>query len=113
MALGYDLARFVNADPTLDAYLEQGLQLPDFILVRKCFDEARAKRAKRRAGRRGWTVKRLDMEVDDSNFHARKNQAFDDNRQAEHERFLQARCRAAPSQSVPAGIRVWEPGAHG
>jgi hypothetical protein len=90
LALGYDLARFVSAEPALDEYLQRGLQLPDFVLVRKCFDESRAKRRKRKHART-WKVKRLDMEVDDANIHARRIKASDEARQADEEQFLQVK----------------------
>lgn len=87
-ALGYDLARFVSADEHLDALQQRGLQLPDFVLVKKDYSEARAKR---RAARRDrpWRVKRLDMELDDNNYHLRKNRAPEAAQELEQERFLQ------------------------
>ena len=90
MALGYDLARFVSADDNLDACVARGFQLPEFLLVKKDFSEARARRRARRRAR-PWKVKRLAMEAEDNNYHLRKNRAPEVAAQAEEERFLEVR----------------------
>jgi nonsense-mediated mRNA decay protein 3 len=90
MALGYDLARFVSADENLDACQHRGFQLPDFLLVKKDYSEARAKRREKRRDR-PWKVKRLDMEADDGNYHLRKNRAPEIAAELEAERFLEVR----------------------
>jgi nonsense-mediated mRNA decay protein 3 len=87
-ALGYDLARFVTADDNLEAYQQRGLQLPDFLLIKKDYSEARAKQRARRRHRQ-WKVKRLDMEADDNNYHLRKNKAPELAREEEQDRFLE------------------------
>lgn len=89
-ALGYDLSRFVSPDENLEALQQRGLQLPDFLLVKKDYSEARAKRRARRRDR-PWRVKRLAMEADDNNYHLRKNRAPEVAQEMEAERFLEAR----------------------
>jgi nonsense-mediated mRNA decay protein 3 len=90
IALGYDLARQVNADASLDGYIQRGYEVPDVLLVRKCFDDARAKRRARQR-ERPWKIKRLDMDLDDSNYHAKKNNAAEAQRMDEMEKFLEVR----------------------
>jgi nonsense-mediated mRNA decay protein 3 len=102
-ALGYDLARFVTSDEHLDAAQQRGLQVPDFVLVRKDYAEARAKRRARRRPR-AWKVKRLDMEAaDENNFHAKRNRAPEAVAQAEAERFMEAR----PASATCAAVTTW------
>ena len=60
-ALGYDLSVTVATSVALDEAVAKGLELPDVILVRKSY---RSKRA-RRAQRRNWELKRLEMEMGD------------------------------------------------
>jgi nonsense-mediated mRNA decay protein 3 len=88
MALGYDLARFVTSDEALEEYVQLGYQVPDFILVKKDFSEARARRRAQRRSR-PWKVRHLQMEAADSNIHARKNKAPALAAAEEEEQFLQ------------------------
>ena len=67
--------------------------MPDFLLVRKDYSEARARQRQRQRAR-PWRVKRLAMEADDNNIHARKNRGPEVAAQAERERFLEVRVYA-------------------
>jgi nonsense-mediated mRNA decay protein 3 len=88
MALGYDLARFVSTDDALEKYVQLGYQVPDFVLVKKDFSEARARRrAQRRV--RPWKVRRLQVEGADDNAHGRKTKASGLSAADEVEQFLQ------------------------
>ena len=57
-ALGYDTGGAALAEPDLDAALARGLTLPDVVLVRKSFEEARRRR-RARGDRRPWVLRRL------------------------------------------------------
>lgn len=87
IALGYDLARSVTVDDSLDAFIKQGYQLPDVVLVKKCFDEVRAKRRAQQRPR-AYKLKHLDMDRDDANHHAKRGQAQQVQRMEDMEQFL-------------------------
>ena len=57
-ALGYDAGGAALAEPDLDAALAKGLTLPDVVLVRKSYEEARRRR-RARGERRPWVLRRL------------------------------------------------------
>ena len=87
IALGYDLARFVTSDDNLEGIITQGYQLPDVVLVKKCFDEVRAKRRAQQKPR-GYKLKHLDMDRDTTNFHVKRGQAQEAQRAEDMEHFL-------------------------
>lgn len=90
IALGYDLARFVTADDSLEGFVNQGYQLPDVVLVRKCFDEVRAKRRAQHKPR-VYKLRQLDMDRDEGNFHVKRGQAQEAQRAEDMEQFLNVR----------------------
>jgi len=57
-ALGYDAGGAALAESDLDAALAKGLTLPDVVLVRKSYEEARRRR-RARGERRPWVLRRL------------------------------------------------------
>jgi nonsense-mediated mRNA decay protein 3 len=57
-ALGYDTGGAALAEPDLDAALAKGLTMPDAVLVRKSYEEARRRR-RAKGERRPWVLKRL------------------------------------------------------
>lgn len=93
IALGYDLARFVTADDNLDKYVSQGYQLPDVVLVKKCFDEVRAKRRAQQRPR-AYKLKHLEMDRDDMNYHVKRGQAQEAQRAEDLETFMNVRVTA-------------------
>lgn len=78
-ALGYDVYAANTNDPELEKY--RNLSLPDVVLVKKSYEE---KRAKRRGKPRPWKLKALDMEIDPSALRQDQDKAA-----KEYERFLE------------------------
>ena len=65
MVLGYGLANTNVNNSDYDAYIGKGVQMPDVVLVKKSYHEKR-KRRQERGAHRGWRLKQLNMEVDQS-----------------------------------------------
>lgn len=82
VALGYDLANAILVNRDLDGYVNRGYTIPDVILVKKCYEQAR-KRRHRKGEARKWRIERLEMEIDDST--KRNNERNED----DEELFLQ------------------------
>ncbi|KAL3651251.1 hypothetical protein CASFOL_004253 [Castilleja foliolosa] len=78
-ALGYDVYGANNNDIELDKY--KGLVLPDVVLVKKSYEE---RRAKKRGKARSWKLKSLSMEVDDAGNGKDNRDKID----SEYEQFL-------------------------
>eukprot|EP00242_Pyramimonas_sp_CCMP2087_P000128 CAMPEP_0198196994 /NCGR_PEP_ID=MMETSP1445-20131203/593_1 /TAXON_ID=36898 /ORGANISM="Pyramimonas sp., Strain CCMP2087" /LENGTH=498 /DNA_ID=CAMNT_0043866123 /DNA_START=578 /DNA_END=2074 /DNA_ORIENTATION=- len=84
LVLGYDLTRANIVDPELEKYRGK-LQLPDVVLVRKSYAEKRRKRrAKGKSAARAWTLKRMDVEAEESN-----KKVDSEKMEAERERFME------------------------
>lgn len=95
VALGYDLARFVNTDDNLEASIRSGYQAPDVVLVKKCFDEVRAKRRAQQRPR-NYKLRQLAKEMEDANnTHAKRAEAAEAQRQEDLEQFMDVRARAS------------------
>ena len=60
-AVGYDLATAAPSDAAFDAACQRGYALPDALLVRKSFAEARRRR-RARGERRPWVLKRMAVD---------------------------------------------------
>jgi nonsense-mediated mRNA decay protein 3 len=94
IALGYDLAGSNATSLDYDALVARGGRVPDVVLVRKSYEDKRARRRQRRAagasgagGSRPWQLKRLPMEVADEGAGPRgRNEAAE---AADRERFLE------------------------
>lgn len=106
VALGYDLARFVTADDNLEAFVNQGYQLPDVVLVRKCFDEVRAKRRAEHR-HRSYKLKHLDMDREDANFHVKRGQVQEAQRAEDLEQFMNVRRLVVRGSAVHARGARW------
>lgn len=78
-ALGYDLYSANNNDIELEKY--KGFVLPDVILIKKSYEE---KRQKKHGKARPWTLKSLNMEVND----AAKGRDYEEKNYSEYEQFL-------------------------
>jgi nonsense-mediated mRNA decay protein 3 len=78
-ALGYDVYGANPNDPELEKYNK--LALPDVVLVKKSYEE---KRARRRGKPRPWKLKALDMEIDPSALRQDPEKAV-----GEYEKFLE------------------------
>ncbi|KAK9863784.1 hypothetical protein WJX84_009015 [Apatococcus fuscideae] len=59
-ALGYDLSTANLVDPELERCVDKGMPLPDVVLVRKSYEEAR-RRQKKRGAKRAWKLKRINQ----------------------------------------------------
>lgn len=79
-ALGYDLFGANTNDMEMDKY--KGLVLPDCLLVKKSYEETRARR---RGKQRNFKLKRLDIEVD----AAGGRKVEEDKRNDEYRKFLE------------------------
>ncbi|KAF3336009.1 60S ribosomal export protein NMD3 [Carex littledalei] len=79
-ALGYDLFGANTNDMEMDKY--KGLVLPECLLVKKSYEETRAKR---RGKQRNFKLKRLEVEVDATN--GRKGE--EDKKNDEYRKFLE------------------------
>ena len=91
VALGYDLARFVNTDDSLEASIRGGYQAPDVVLVKKCFAEVRAKRRAQHRPR-NYKLRQLDKEMEDANnVHVKRAEAAEAQRQEDMEQFMDVR----------------------
>lgn len=91
VALGYDLARFVNTDDSLEASIRNGYEAPDVVLVRKCFDDVRAKRRAQHRPR-NYKLRQLEKElVDADNAHTKRAEASQAQRQEDLEQFMDVR----------------------
>lgn len=64
--LGYDLLHANLVDDAVDLWLERpNAQLPDVVLVRKSYEQRRARR-RARGEKRPWQLKRMDMESEEA-----------------------------------------------
>jgi len=78
-ALGYDVYAANPNNPDLEKY--RNLSLPDVVLVKKSYEE---KRARRRGKPRPWKLKALEMEIDPSALRQDPEKAV-----GEYEKFLE------------------------
>jgi len=83
--LGYDVANANLVDPELEKY--RSLQLPDVVLVRKCYAERRQRRRAKGGSQRVFKLRRMGMEVDPEP-PGRGNQVAE-RRAADEERFME------------------------
>jgi nonsense-mediated mRNA decay protein 3 len=90
IVLGYDLARFVTTDDNLEQCVRNGYQVPDVVLVKKCFDDVRAKRRTQHRPR-NYKLRHLAKEVEDGNVHSKRMQAAEAERREEMEQFMNVR----------------------
>lgn len=91
-AVGYDLATAAPSDAAFDAACQRGYALPDALLVRKSFAEARRRR-RARGERRPWVLKRMAVD---------NNAEADEATDADRARSRTA-ARAAAVAAVDAG----------
>jgi nonsense-mediated mRNA decay protein 3 len=99
VALGYDLARFVNTDDNLEACIRSGYQAPDVVLVKKCFDDVRAKRRAQQRPR-NYKLRLLEKEREDAgNAHAKRMETAEAQRQEDLEQFMNVRLSSLISKA--------------
>ena len=93
IALGYDLSGHVGGNDDLEGYQQRGYQCPDFILVRKSYDEHRQRR-REKGGQRIWKLRHMQMAADDGPQLKRKPAV--EAGEADRERFLEV-CSSLPN----------------